>query len=81
MATRKISQRTIKQMIKEGAAVDLDEMYKNNGYSTKKMPKPGSLQLIGTSYGAYGANGALFISKSGRMYAVASRSSTLFYYL
>lgn len=81
MATNRLSQKSIKQIIKDGAASDLNEMYRKNKYSTKGLPTPGSLTLIGTSKGQSGHNGALFRAKSGKLYAIASRSSLLFYYL
>ena len=73
MATKKITQSTIKSLIKEGAATDLDTL--------KKQPKREELSLIGISYGTYGMNGALFVNKKGKMYAIKSRSSLLFYYV
>lgn len=73
MATKKITQSTIKSLIKEGAATDLDTL--------AKRPKREELSLIGISYGTYGMNGALFVNKKGKMYAIKSRSSLLFEYV
>ena len=74
MATKKISQKTIKQMVKEGAATDIEKM------TTK--PRKSDLDLIGISYGTSGMNGALFHNrKLGKLYAITSRSSTLFEYV
>ena len=73
MATKKITQSTIKSLIKEGAATDLDTL--------QKRPKREELSLIGISYGTYGMNGALFVNKKGKMYAIKSRSSLLFEYV
>ena len=73
MATKKISQKTIKTLIKEGAAVNIDEM--------KTRPSRRDLDVIGISYGTAGMNGALFIHKNGKMYAIPSRSSSLYEYI
>ena len=74
MATKKITQKTIKQLVKEGAATDLEGM--------TKRPHPRELDTIGISYGTYGMNGGLFINrKTGKMYAITSRSSLLFEYV
>ena len=73
MATKKITQSTIKRLIKEGAAVDIDAM--------KTPPQRKDLNLIGISYGTAGMNGALFLHKNGKMYAIKSRSSSLFEYV
>lgn len=73
MATKKITQSVIKQMVKTGAAIDIDKM--------KKRPKTSDLKCIGISHGTYGMNGALFLHKNGKLYAIPSRSSSLFEYV
>ena len=74
MATKKITQKTIKQLVKEGAATDISPM--------KTRPSHRDLDVIGISYGVYGMNGALFINrKSGKLYAITSRSTLLFEYV
>lgn len=73
MATGKLSQKVIKQMVKDGAAVEIKNL--------AKKPKPSDLKRIGFSKGVYGINGALFLGKNGKMYAITSRSSLLFAYL
>lgn len=70
--TRKITQKTIKQLVKEGAATDIEKM--------KKRPRTVDLELLGISMGINGMNGALFKHKNGKLYAIASRSSLLFEY-
>lgn len=72
MATKKLTQSIIKQMVKSGAAIDLETM--------KKRPRPSQLELIGLSFGINGMNGGLFIGKNKKMYAITSRSSLLFEY-
>lgn len=69
MATTKITQTQIKSLIKSGAAVDIDTL--------KVKPKQGDLKKIGVSHGIYGMNGALFLHKNGKMYAIKERNSTL----
>ncbi len=74
MATKKISQKTIKQLVKEGAATDIDKM--------AKRPKKSELDLLGVSKGASGMNGALFRhTKTNKLYAITARNSTLFEYV
>lgn len=73
MATKKLTQSIIKQMVKTGAAIDIDNM--------KKRPKMSDLTCIGVSYGVAGMNGALFLHKNGKMYAIPSRSSSLYEYV
>lgn len=73
MATKKITQSTIKRLVKENAAHDIDKM--------KKKPARRDLELIGISYGIAGMNGALFLGKNGKMYAITARSSSLFEYV
>lgn len=74
MATKKITQKSIKQLVKEGAATDIEKM------TTK--PKRSELELLGISYGTNGMNGALFHNrKNGKLYAITQRSSALFEYV
>ena len=72
MKTKKITQKTIKQLIKEGAATDLEKM---------RSPIPRhQLKCLGISTGIYGINGALYLGNNGKLYAIASRSSMLLEY-
>lgn len=74
MVTKKITQKTIKQLVKEGAAKDLEAM--------KTRPSKRDLDTVGISHGHYGMNGALFTHrKTKKMYAITSRSSLLFEYV
>lgn len=73
MATKKITQSTIKRLVKEKAVHDIDKM--------TNRPAKRDLTLIGISYGVYGMNGALFLGKNGKMYAIIGRSSSLFEYV
>ena len=73
MATKKITQSQIKSLIKTGAAIDID--------SLRNKPPKIELEKIGVSFGIHGKNGALFLHKSGKLYAIKSRNSTLSQYV
>lgn len=74
MATKKITRKNITDLVKSGAAIDFT-------YSQNK-PKRSDLRVIGISYGTAGMNAALFLNeKTGRMYAITSRTSLLFEYV
>ena len=62
-----VTQADIKKLVEYGAAKDISK--------GGELPK-GSRKIFITK-GAYGINGALFISKSGNLYAITSRSSQL----
>lgn len=73
MATKKITQSSIKRLVAEGAATDIDKM--------KVKPERRYLKRLGLSFGTFGMNGALYLhTKNGKMYAITSRNSTLFEY-
>lgn len=73
MATRKFTLKTIKDMVKSGAAQDIDKM--------KNPPKPRDLECLGLSMGIYGMNGGLYMHyKTKKLYAITARNSTLFEY-
>ena len=73
MATKKITNKTIKDLVKTGAAIDISTM--------KKRPAHSDLTKIGVSHGTNGMNGALFLHKNGKMYAITGRGSLLFEYV
>lgn len=74
MATKKITQKTIRALVKEGAATDLETM--------KNKPSRKDLDLIATSFGTTEMNGALFTHrKTKKIYAITRRSSMLFEYI
>lgn len=82
MTTKKITQATIKRLVKEGAAVDLNALYLKNAANPSKLPKPTEFEVLGISVGSVGRNGALLKhKKTGKMYGITSRSSALFYFL
>ena len=73
MATKKITQGTIKRLVKEGAAIDMEAL--------KKRPHTTELDTLGISYGINGMNGGLFRHrKNGKLYAITTRGSLLFEY-
>lgn len=62
----------IKQMIKNGAAVDIT----NYSFENVNKLKP-ELTLIKTTRGVYGVNGAIFKDKNNKIYAIKSRNTNL----
>ena len=72
------TQKQLRALIASGAAVDLEKAHK----SARELGGDyiAGLRQIGYSAGVYGINGALFSDGSGRLYAIASRTSTLFWY-
>lgn len=66
-----VTQADLKKLVDYGAAKDI-----TNGGS---LPT-GSRRVFVTT-GAYGANGVLFVSKTGKLYAITSRGGQLFKYL
>lgn len=79
MATKKITLKTIKQLIKEGTAIDLAEVYKKH-LKDGKYPRKSEFTIIGISHGTAGMNGALLIRK-GKLYGITSNGSALYYYV
>ena len=70
MARGNITQKQIKDMIRRGEATELVRPNQiARGYD-----------VIGCSHGVYGLNGLLIRSKTGKLYAIASRNSLLDYY-
>ena len=63
----------IKQLIKNGAAVDI------TNYRAKQVLELGkNLEKVEISFGKYGMNGALFRDKNNKLYAIRTRNSNLF---
>lgn len=62
----------IKQMIKNGAAVDIT----NYSFESTSKLKP-TLELLKTTRGVYGVNGAIFKDKNNKIYAIKSRNTNL----
>lgn len=64
--------KAIKQMIKNGVAIDI------TNYSLKQINtlRP-NLTAVKLSFGKYGANGAVFKSKDNKIYAIRARNTNL----
>ena len=72
---KKYTQRTIKQYVKDGAAVDLT----NYGFEDMRdFLHSHSLDRIAYSAGVYGINGGLMRDRqSGQLYAITARNTAL----
>ena len=66
-----ITQADLKKLISYGAAKNITD--------SGTLPK-GSRRITVTM-GSYGANGALFVSESGKLYAIVARGGQLFKYI
>lgn len=73
-ARAKYTQRQLKDMVANGAAIDITTWSTSDVY---KLQKEEQLEPIGSSYGVYGPNGRLYRGKSGKLYAVTARNNTL----
>lgn len=61
-------QKDLKTMVKNGLAVDI----------TNTANLPNGLKKECTTFGKYGANGALYSDKDGNLYAITARCVNLF---
>lgn len=73
-ARAKYTQRQLKELVADGAAIDITTWSTSDVY---KLQKEEQLEPIGSSYGVYGPNGRLYRGKSGKLYAVTARNNTL----
>ena len=67
----KVTQRFIKELVREGVAIDLT-------HSLNRSDAPELLYQIAYSSGIYGRTGVLLKDETGKLYAVTSRSTALF---
>lgn len=65
---KKMKQKELKNLVATGQAVDIT--------TTQDLPQ--DLKKIASSFGVYGANGALYIDKQGYLYAITKRTTNLF---
>lgn len=65
-----VTQKDLKTLVEYGAAKDI----------TQKGELPKGSRRILLTHGTYGMNGGLWISKSGKLYAITARNSKLFEY-
>lgn len=73
-AKAKYTQRQLKEMVANGTAIDITNKSANELY---KLQKEEQLEPVGSSFGVYGANGRLYRGKSGKLYAVTARTTSL----
>ena len=69
MMIQKIKQKTLKNMVKNGMAIDI----------TSKDTIKG-LTVFAVSRGVHGVNGLLLIDESRKMYAITKRTTEIDYY-
>ena len=70
----KTTLKTIKNMIKNGIAIDITTL------SNEECKNIQVEEKLYVSTGIYGINGGAFRGKDGNTYAITSRSSNLFYF-
>lgn len=73
-AKAKYTQRQLKEMVADGIAIDITTWSYDK---VNELKKEEQLEPIGSSYGVYGPNGRLYRGKSGKLYAVTARNTTL----
>ena len=72
---KRITQKEIKRLVALGVAEDITYL----SFDTfNALRKAHSFTTLNVSTGVYGMNGALFKDESGKLYAITSRTSTLF---
>lgn len=67
---KKYTTRQLKELVKTGAAIDITDII-----SRTAVPEP--YDIIGRSKGIYGINGLLMRGKSGKLYAITSKSTAI----
>lgn len=73
----KYTQRQLKEMVKDGLAEDIT--YGNNDTRRQIEETEGYYTQVGYSSGVYGCNGMLLKgNKTGKLYAVTSRTTAVF---
>lgn len=76
---RKYKTREIKELVKSGAAVDITNYSGAERQALKD--RESSLEKVGYSVSTYGiAGGILQGASTGKLYAITTRSSSLFYW-
>lgn len=69
---KKYTQKELKNYVRSGLAVDITKAHDTSAINEH-------IEKIGYSSGTYGINGALFVGvESGMLYAITSRSTSLF---
>ena len=71
-ALRKVTPKQLKDMVKDGVAVDIT--YSPDALKIKKEKQ---LECIGTGHGIYGTNCAMYKGNDGKIYVITARCSNL----
>lgn len=72
---KRMTQKEIKRFVALGVAEDITYLSFDDCNALRKAH---SFTTLNVSMGVYGMNGALFKDENGNLYAITSRSSTLF---
>lgn len=73
--TERMTQKEIKRFVSVGVAEDITYLSFDDCNALRKAH---SFTTLNVSTGVYGMNGALFKDENGKLYAITSRTSTLF---
>ena len=73
--TKRMTQKEIKRFVTLGVAEDITYLSFDDCNALRKAH---SFTTLNVSTGVYGMNGALFKGENGKLYAITSRTSTLF---
>lgn len=73
--TKRMTQKEIKRFVALGVAEDITYLSFDDCNALRKAH---TFTTLNVSTGVYGMNGALFKDESGKLYAITSRTSTLF---
>lgn len=73
--TKRMTQKEIKRFVALGVAEDITYLSFDDCNALRKAH---NFTTLNVSTGVYGMNGALFKDENGKLYAITSRTSTLF---
>ena len=73
--TERMTQKEIKRFVSLGVAEDITYLSFD---ACNALRKAHDFTTLNVSTGVYGVNGALFKDENGKLYAITSRTSTLF---
>nr|DAL17525.1 MAG TPA_asm: hypothetical protein [Caudoviricetes sp.] len=73
--TKRMTQKEIKRFVALGVAEDITHLSFD---ACNALRKAHNFTTLNVSTGVYGMNGALFKDENGKLYAITSRTSTLF---
>lgn len=73
--TERMTQKEIKRFVNLGVAEDITHLSFD---ACNVLRKAHNFTTLNVSTGVYGMNGALFKDENGKLYAITSRTSTLF---